>query len=99
MPCQDACQLAWVKVGLLEQLLNPDFVLGPAHTGSDGHEVFGTENFGGHAFVIDSLGLAHRFLSQAAGGEKLHWKSTHQQMFAFHVPSLGLEVLVNSGNA
>src|SRR2546425_641879 len=99
MPLQEAIQTALLQVGLLEQLLNARLVLGPANTRSDGHNVFGPENFGGHSFVIDSLGLAHGFLSQSAGCKKLHWESTHQQMFAFDLPSLSLKVRINGGNA
>jgi hypothetical protein len=63
------------------------------------HDVFGAENLGGHAFVINALGLAHRFLGQIARGEKLHRESTHQRMFPFDLPSVCLEVRVNCGNA
>jgi hypothetical protein len=42
--------------------------------------------FGGHAFVINSPGLAHGFLCQTVGGEKLHGKSTHEEMFAVEAP-------------
>jgi hypothetical protein len=58
MPLQDVFQAALVQVGLLDQLLNARLIFGSAHTGSDGHDVLGPEDFGGHAFVIDSLGLS-----------------------------------------
>src|ERR1043166_9349471 len=99
MPVEDVFQAALVQVSLLEQLLDARLILGPANAGGDGHDVFGPENFGGHAFVINTLGLAHSFLGQTAGGEKLHGESPDQQVLAFHLPTVCLQMRVNGGNA
>ena len=38
------------------------------YAGSDGHNVFGPENFGVDAFVINALSLARSFLGQTGTG-------------------------------
>jgi hypothetical protein len=52
-----------------------------------------------HAREFDTFGLAHGFPGEAAGGEKLHGKSAQQQMFAFDLPALGLQVRVDGRDA
>jgi len=99
MPLQDVFQPRFVNVGLLEHLLNPRLVLGAPHAGGDGHDVFGSENLGGYAFVVNAPGLAHGFLGQAGGGKELHWESSHQQMFGLDLPALRLQVCVDGGNS
>src|SRR5882724_8705123 len=99
MPLQDVFQLCLIEVGLLEQLLDARFVLGPAHAGGYGHNVFGAEYFCRHAFVINMLSLAHGFLGQSLGGEELDGKSTNEEMFAFDLPTLCLQMRVDGRNA
>src|SRR5215472_7536446 len=99
MPLQDVFQAVLVQVGLLKQLLDAHLILGPANAGSNGYDVFGPEDFGGQAFVINVLGLAHRFLGQTAGGEKPNGESPEQQVLALHLPAASLKVRVNAGNA
>ena len=99
MALQDIFQAGLVQVGLLEHLLNAGFVFGAADAGGDGYDVLRSENFGGHTFVIDALGVPDSFLGQPAGGEKLHGKSLNKQVLAFDFPALSLKMRVDGGYA
>ena len=75
MPLQHAFQIGFIEVGLREQLFDARLVLGAAHAGGNGHDVFGAENSGWHTFVVNALGLAYGFLGQTMRGEELDGKS------------------------
>ena len=98
MPLQDIIQLCLIEIRLLEHLLDARLVLGPAHAGGYGHNVFGAENFRRHAFVINMLSLAHGFLGQSLGGEELDGKSTNEEVFAFDLPTLCVQIRVDGWN-
>ena len=99
MPREQFCQIGFVVFGLLLQLFDARLVLGAAHAGGDGDDVFGAKNFGGDALEINLLGGAHGFLGQAAGGKKLDGKTTEQKMFALDLPALRLQMRVDGGDA
>ena len=52
MALEDVFQLRFVEAGLLEKLFDARLVLQPPHTGGNGNDVLGAENFRGHAFVM-----------------------------------------------
>ena len=90
MPLQHVCQIGFVQVGLLQELFDARLVLGAADAGSNGDDVFGPENLGGHVFVVQPFRLAHGFLSQSGSGKKLDGKAPQQKVFPLNLPALRL---------
>ncbi len=99
MPLEHFCQIGFIKIGLLQQLFDARLVLGPAHAGGNGNNVFSAKDFSRNPFVIHTFCLTHGFLGQSAGGKKLDGKPTEQKMFTFNLPALCLQVCVDGGNA
>ena len=99
MPLQDFFQLRFIEIGLLEHLFDTRLVFRPPYAGGNGDDVFGAENFRGHAFIINARRFANGFFGQSVGGEKLNGKSAHQQMFTFNLPALRLQMRVDGRDA